>query len=144
MKFSSKIDKVFLFVISITIIIVGLVCIIPLFLDKQRDVYGIVIMVSIFILTVGFILWTSFSISYIFLDNQLLIKSGPIKKRISYNEITRVRSSKDIFTGYRILSSIDAIAISYHSGWLGEIKISPKDKAAFLKELKTKAPNVII
>lgn len=99
-------------------------------------------MLTIFILTVVFLLWISFSISYTFQENHLLVKTGPIKKRIQYNEITSVRPTKDIFTGFRILSSIDALAISYQSGIMGEIKISPKDKAAFLIELRERVPSL--
>ena len=70
----------------------------------------------------------------------MLVKTGPFKKRVQYIEITSIRPTKDIFTGYRILSSMDAIAISYRSGLMGEIKISPKDKDAFLSELRARVP----
>lgn len=142
MVFQSKIDKYYLYVIVSAIIIIGLACILPLFLDKQIDTYGIVIMLTIFFLTVVFLLWLSFSIRYTFQENHLLVKTGPIKKRIKYNEITSVRPTKDIFTGFRILSSIDALAISYQSGIMGEIKISPKDKDAFLTELRERVPSL--
>lgn len=142
MVFQSKIDKYYLYVIVSAIIIIGVACILPLFLDKQIDIYGIVIMLTIFFLTVVFLLWISFSISYTFQENHLLVKTGPIKKRIKYNEITSVRPTKDIFTGFRILSSIDALAISYQSGIMGEIKISPKEKDAFLTELRERIPSL--
>lgn len=140
MVFQSKIDKSYLYVLISAIIIIGIACILPLFLDKQIDIYGIVIMFSIFFLTVGFLLWISFSISYTFQENHLLVKTGPIKKRIQYIEITSVRPTKDILTGFRILSSIDALAISYRSSIMGEIKLSPKDKEAFLSELGKRVP----
>lgn len=142
MVFQSKIDKYYLYVIVSAIIIIGLACILPLFLDKQIDIYGIVIMLTIFFLTAVFLLWISFSISYTFQENHLLVKTGPIKKHIKYNEITSVRPTKDIFTGFRILSSIDALAISYQSGIMGEIKISPKEKDAFLTELRERIPSL--
>ncbi|MED3553263.1 PH domain-containing protein [Cytobacillus praedii] len=140
MVFKSKIDKYYLYVLISAIVIIGIACVLPLFLDKQIDLFGIVCMLSIFFLTVGFLLWISFSISYSFQENHLLVKTGPFKKRVQYIEITSIRPTKDIFTGYRILSSMDAIAISYRSGLMGEIKISPKDKEAFLSELRARVP----
>jgi hypothetical protein len=102
----------------------------------------IVLMLSIFIFSVGFLLWVSFSINYIFQENHLLVKAGPIRKRILYSEITSIRPTEDILTGYRILSSIDALAISYQSGLMGEIKISPRDKDVFLAELAIRVPKL--
>lgn len=142
MVFRSKIDKYFLLVISIAIIVLGLACLFPLFLDGQKEPYGIVLMLSIFIFSVGFLLWVSFSINYIFQENHLLVKAGPIRKRILYSEIASIRPTEDILTGYRILSSIDALAISYQSGLMGEIKISPRDKDVFLAELAIKVPKL--
>ncbi|MED3572319.1 PH domain-containing protein [Cytobacillus praedii] len=140
MVFQSKIDKYYLYVLISAIVIIGIACVLPLFLDKQIDLFGILCMLSIFFLTVGFLLWISFSISYSFQENHLLVKTGPFKKRVQYIEITSIRPTKDIFTGYRILSSMDAIAISYRSGLMGELKISPKDKDAFLSELRARVP----
>ncbi|MGN7403361.1 PH domain-containing protein [Cytobacillus praedii] len=140
MVFQSKIDKYYLYVLISAIVIIGIACVLPLFLDKQIDLFGILCMLSIFFLTVGFLLWISFPISYSFQENHLLVKTGPFKKRVQYIEITSIRPTKDIFTGYRILSSMDAIAISYRSGLMGELKISPKDKDAFLSELRARVP----
>lgn len=128
--------------ISIAIIVLGLACLLPLFLDEQKEPFGIVLMLSIFILSAGFLLWLIFSISYVFQENHLLVKAGPLRKRILYSEISSIRPTKDILTGYRILSSIDALAISYQSGLMGEIKISPRDKDVFLAELAMRVPKL--
>ncbi|AGK54474.1 PH domain-containing protein [Bacillus sp. 1NLA3E] len=142
MVFRSRIDKYFLLMISIAIIALGLACLFPLFLDGEKEPFAIVLMLSIFILSVGFLLWVSFSISYVFQENHLLVKAGPLRKRILYSEISSIRPTKDILTGYRILSSIDALAISYQSGLIGEIKITPRDKDVFLAELAIRVPKL--
>jgi uncharacterized membrane protein len=140
--FRSRIDKYFLSTLSIAIIIIGFVCLLPLFLDGEKDPFATVFMLLVFIFSAGFLLWISFSIRYIFQENDLLVKAGPIRKRILYREIISIRLTKDILSGYRILSSIDALAISYQSGLLGEIKISPRDKDDFLAELAKRVPKL--
>ncbi|WP_237562950.1 PH domain-containing protein [Bacillus dakarensis] len=142
--FRSKIDKYFLFVITVAIIVLAFACLFPLFLDGQKEPFGIVLMFSMFTLTTGFLLWISFSIRYIFQEKYLLVKAGPLNKRIAYSEMISIRPTKDILTGYRILSSIDALAISYQTGLMGEIKISPKDKERFIEELKMRVSGIKI
>lgn len=138
MVFRSSIDKYFLLVIGIAIIVLAFACLFPLFLDGKIEPFGMLLMFSMFFLTTGFLLWISFSISYIFQEKYLLVKAGPLSKRIPYSEMISIRPTKDILTGYRILSSVDALALSYQSGLMGEIKISPKDKEKFIEELKAR------
>nr|MBO2478640.1 hypothetical protein [Bacillota bacterium] len=57
---------------------------------------------------------------------------------------TKVVPTKNIFTGYRLLSSFDALEIFYHKALLGSVKISPKDTPAFLSELKKRCPHLQI
>ncbi|MBD3107568.1 PH domain-containing protein [Bacillus sp. AGMB 02131] len=48
------------------------------------------------------------------------------RRRISQT-ITKASSTKDIFFGYRILSSKQGIEIFYKSATLGSVMISPKN-----------------
>jgi hypothetical protein len=144
MVFRAKIDSFFIFIMSITILVLSGVLLIPLFTDKTRTMLDTVIVFSLLIISVGFIIWSIFSIKYVFYDDYLLVKGGPFRSRILYQEITMVSPTKDIYTGYRLLSSKSGIEIFYKSGTLGSVKISPKENELFLSELKKRCPNVII
>ncbi|UOQ50583.1 PH domain-containing protein [Gracilibacillus caseinilyticus] len=90
----------------------------------------------------SFILWCAFSVKYVFYQEYLFIKGGPFKSRISYEKITKVSPAKDIFTGYRVLSSRDGIEIFYITAVLGSVKISPEEKKEFITELTKRCPSV--
>ncbi len=58
--------------------------------------------------------------------------------------MTRISTTNDIFTGYRLLSSKNGIEIFYKSASLGSVKISPKDVELFISELKQRCPTIQI
>ena len=90
------------------------------------------------------ILWSSFSIKYVFHQDYLFVKGGPFRSRIPYENITKVSPTSSIFVGYRLLSSRDAIEIFYKTSLMGSVKISPEDQKAFIAELKKRCPNSVI
>ena len=144
MEFRSKVDKFFVVTISITIVVILAVFIIPLSLDHNRTITDVIIVLSLCILSIGFILWSAFSIKYVFYQDHLFVKGGPFKSRIPYEEITRISTTTEIFTGYRLLSSKDGIELGYKSASLGSVKISPKDLDLFISEIKQRCPTVQI
>ncbi|MEH7249470.1 PH domain-containing protein [Neobacillus niacini] len=129
-------------IISITLFVILAVFIIPLSLDKERTIIDTIIVLSLCVLSIGFILWSAFSIKYVFYQDHLFVKGGLFRSRIPYEEITRILTTKEIFTGYRLLSSKDGIEIYYKSSSLGSVKISPKDIELFISEIKKRCPNV--
>ena len=143
MVFRSKMDSVFILIIAFTVIIAGGIFLLPLLSDETSK-SDMIASLALFGLTAGFLLWISFTIRYIFEDEYLLIKSGPIKKRIPYESVTRITPTSEILSGFRILSSKDSYEIFYSSASLGSIKISPKDAEQFIDELKNRCPNVTI
>ncbi|MEI3600001.1 MULTISPECIES: PH domain-containing protein [unclassified Oceanobacillus] len=74
-----------------------------------------------------------------FLRKTLSLKAGLFIKRIPYNKILNVKlvtfTIEDFLVGFRMLSAKDGIKIIYAGGY-GEIKISPKEKSLFIRELK--------
>ena len=143
MVFRSKMDSVFILIIAFTVIIAGGIFLLPLLLDETSK-SDMITSLALFGLTAGLLLWISFTIRYIFEDEYLLIKSGPIKKRIPYESVTRITPTSEILSGFRILSSKDSYEIFYSSASLGSIKISPQDAERFIDELKNRCPNVTI
>jgi uncharacterized protein YtpQ (UPF0354 family) len=67
--------------------------------------------------------------------------TGGITIGIPYKEITSISPTKDIFTGYRILSSMDALEIAYKSAFMGSVKISPQKKELFIAQIKKRCPH---
>jgi hypothetical protein len=128
--------------ISITLFVILAVFIIPLSLDNERTIIDTIVVMSLCVLSIGFILWSAFSIKYVFYQDHLFVKGGLFRSRIPYEEITRISTTKEIFTGYRLLSSKVGIEIFYKSSSLGSVKISPKDIELFISEIKKRCPNV--
>ncbi|WP_435921580.1 PH domain-containing protein [Paenibacillus sp. DYY-L-2] len=149
MVFRSKVDAFFVNFMLIVVIIIALATFFPLFIEEVRNdsetlIPAFIILASIFFIVTSFLLWTSFSVKYIFDPDHLLIKGGPFRSRIPYENITKVSPTTAIFTGHRILSSRDAIEISNKTTWMGSIKISPRTKKEFINELKKRCPNLQI
>lgn len=146
MKFYSEKDSSFISFIWITVIIVTGVILFPfligLFFGSEPITFFEAMMVLMLLaVSVGIILWTVYFIQYVFHDDYLYIRGGPFRKRIAYEEITKVTQSNDVMTGFRILSSKNAIEIFYQSG---SIKISPQDREIFISEIKKRCPNAVI
>jgi len=144
MIFRSKADTFFTTFISIVILIIGAVTLLPPLIDKEASAAIIIIMSAIFIISVGFILWSAFSIKYVFYEDFLLVKGGPFRSKISYQNITKISPTNDILTGYRVLSSKKGIELFYKSAALGSVKISPEHKSEFITELKKRCPHAEI
>lgn len=141
-KFRSKVDHFFIWTIGIAILIIAVSTFLPFFIEDDVPVAAAIILISSFIVCTGFILWVSFAVSYEFKDEYLFVKGGPLKSRIRYDEITKVSKTRDIFSGYRMLSARDSIEVFYKSGLMGSVKISPENESQFIAELKKRCPKL--
>ena len=144
MIFRSKVDKLFLLLISFALLVISAVFLMPLYLDQERTVQDTVILLLLYLFSAGLILWSSIDIKYVFYPDFLLVKGGLFRSRIPYAEISRVTETNEILIGYRLLSSKDALEIHYKTGWLGSVKISPEDKKGFVDQLQKHCPHITI
>ncbi|MDF1509653.1 PH domain-containing protein [Robertmurraya sp. DFI.2.37] len=142
MVFRSKVDAFFVNFMLVVVLIIALASFFPLFLEGGTEPLVVLILTSTFLIIIGFILWCTFSVKYVFYQDYLLVKGGPFKSRIPYEEITKVSPTREIFTGYRILSSRDAIEIFYKTAFMGSVKISPKEQKRFMIELEKHCPHI--
>lgn len=146
MKFRSKIDQTFMVIMSIVLVIVALATLWPvayeLFYTNSPEYPAIWIMTVLFFVCVGFLIWISLDIHYIFYDDFLYVKGGPFRSKIKYEDMTKVNKSSNILAGYRILSSKDALQIHYKHSLMGSIIISPDNQAQFVKVLLEKAKHI--
>jgi hypothetical protein len=144
MRFRSKIDRFFISVIFISLLLITIAYLIPLIFIGRPSIMDIIVVVSLYAFSAGFIIWTGFFQQYELCEDYLYIKGGPFRSRIFYGDLSRVRATRDIYSGYRILSSRDALEIYYRTGFWGSVKISPRDKELFLSELDKRCSHLYI
>lgn len=144
MTFRSKVDNFFMAIIFIVFLLIGIATLLPVIIDKNASTTSIFLMLTLFIVLEGVIVWSAFFIKYVFYEDFLLVRGGPFRSKIPYQSITKVTSTEEIFTGYRILSSKQGLELFYNSSAFGSVKISPKNKEEFITELKKQCPNLQI
>lgn len=147
MHFQPKIDSSFVILLSVIIVVISAVFLVPLGLDlssgRTFSMSEWTIILSIYLATVVFLLWTFFGIRYELQNDHLYVQGGPFRSRIRYTDITKVASSLDMYTGYKLLTSQEGIEIHYRTAFFGSVKISPKEIDLFLMELKKRCPNAV-
>src|SRR5690625_1718167 len=91
MVFRSKVDAFFSNFMLIVVLIIGAGSFFPLFIEEVRnELAAVLILTLIFLILISFILWTGFSVKYIFYQDHLFIKGGPFRSRIPYENIKNV------------------------------------------------------
>jgi hypothetical protein len=105
---------------------------------KGTEFFGI--MAMFWILIIGFMGWLWFGTYYEFEDDYLLVRSGPIKEKYYYKDISDIKPSRAPWSSAAL--SLDRLAL-YNNGRVKGY-ISPKDKIGFVKMLSEKAPNIKI
>lgn len=144
MTFRSKMDREFKNLILYIVIGFGLIMICPLIFDASVTATEMFIGIIIFLSIIVLLLWVVIDIKYTFCPNYLLVKGGPFRSKIKYSDMTKLCTAKEIVTGYRLLLSKDALELFYKTASFGSVKISPKQKLAFVKELKRRCPHLVI
>ncbi|QFF99126.1 hypothetical protein PB01_09955 [Psychrobacillus glaciei] len=142
MVFRSKGDISFFTLIFLVVLIMANIPLHPVY--KEVSLSIIINIFGIFIISLGFILWYGASIKYVFCKDYLLIKGGPFRRKIPYQNITKVSPKTDGFTGYRISSFDKGLELFLKSANLGSIKILPMDKMEFITELRKRCSNTQI
>jgi hypothetical protein len=91
------------------------------------------------VLLILFICWLWFSTFYVLDEKELIIRCGPINKRIPYREITSAHKTWNPLSSPAL--SLKRIHIKYK---FGTALISPKDRDQFLKLLKERCHHATI
>lgn len=134
MKYRTKRDKFFIVLWLVVIIFVNIVLLSPIILDPSLDDKELIPLLIVDVLISAFILSLA-AISYELKEDFLLVKAGMIRSKIKYKDITNITFQPNIWVGYRLIFSRDAIEIHYKTGLLGSIVISPENKMQFVEEL---------
>ncbi|WP_161524767.1 PH domain-containing protein [Alteribacter lacisalsi] len=90
----------------------------------------------------AFFAWMCIDVKYILEKRGLKVQAGPIRAIIPYERITGVGPAKDTMGGFRIMLSPGGIQVYYDGGFFTDMKITPKDKAGFVRELKNRCPHI--
>jgi hypothetical protein len=95
------------------------------------------------------LLWFYFSTSYEITASDMVVRLGPLRRRVALSAIEEVqpRSRFNLEAGQNFALSRDRLRIRYRKAsgrlaWL-PLEISPEDKEAFLQELARSAPGLL-
>jgi hypothetical protein len=138
MKFKSKIDLWLVILLFGAILFSFGSALVPVF-KGEASITQAAVTILLAILSVGLIVWLMKSTYYVLGEEELVIRSGPIHKKIPYYEIKSARKSRNPISSAAL--SLKRIEISYQ---FGMALISPKDRDRFLIELKAHCPNASI
>lgn len=144
MRFKTKRDSFFVSIWLFTILISNAIIIIPIFLVEDTSSIDFIIVFLIDLVITGFLLWVMLDISYVLKEDYFFVKCGIFRSKIRYIDITKVTLKTNIWVGYRVLSSRDAIEIHYKTGLLGSVKISPEQTDLFIEELQKRNKRIDI
>jgi uncharacterized protein YifE (UPF0438 family) len=148
MTFRTKRDSFFLILFSsnIFLLVIGLFVILTTFsFNPWLAWLGWILFI------IAFISWITavWFITYTLNENSILIRKGLFVKQIDYKQMVKVKEESyrlaDLLSGERALSSKDGVSLDYETK-IGQkiIKLSPKNKQLFIKELAKKVPELAI
>lgn len=128
MKYPSKID---LWVGSVLALAPAILLLEAFFLHS-RMIW--LVAASVFVVYGLFVFPTNYELG----PDALIVRSGLIRRSIPYHEIRQVRASRSPLSSPAL--SMDRLAIACGSS--RTILISPRDRAAFLRDLSTRIPDL--
>ncbi|OOE12359.1 PH domain-containing protein [Fictibacillus arsenicus] len=138
MKFTSKRD-VWLGLILFGSIGYGTFLSISAFFSEESSIGESIFAIFLNLVIILFICWLWFSTYYVLNERELVIRCGPINKRIPYREITSAHKTWNPLSSPAL--SLKRINIKYQ---FGMALISPKDRDRFLHMLKERCPHADI
>lgn len=141
MIFRTKRDRFFAGLWAVLLLIVNLPFFIPLFVEESTG-SEIGTLLGVNLATSALLLWLAVDIRYVIQENMLLVRGGPFRSKIQIQDITEIKYNPNIWVGYRVLSSKEAIEIFYRTGFMGSVIISPVDPDRFIQELSKRNPTI--
>jgi hypothetical protein len=109
------------------------------FISGEADMGESIFPMLLNIVFIIFISWLWFTTYYVLDEKELVIRCGPINKRIPYREIKSAHKTWNPFSSPAL--SLKRINIKYQ---FGMALISPKDRDKFLRLLKERCPHADI
>lgn len=137
MEYRSEFDaKYCIFLSVVLLVLAGILTATLLFQNALTWLFS-----GFLVIVIVYLLWAHLTIRIILDDDVLIVKSGPSRFKVAYEEILSIRPTKDFYTGRRIMTSSNGLAINTRIHAL-EVKISPQHQESFLRELIERAPQM--
>lgn len=133
MRFVSKRD----WWISVLMLGISIVLITITFVSQFKIIYK-----TFFLLLGMLILWIYNSTFYILSEDFLILRCGPLKVKIPYENIDYIQFTKDLISS--IALSTDKLKIKTKDKWFNIVYISPLNKEEFVKKLSKKCDELKI
>ncbi|MFT5581614.1 MAG: hypothetical protein ACI9XP_000932 [Lentimonas sp.] len=141
-KFKSKIDKFFKSLLIVCFALGFIMSLAVYLLEKEDNVLEAFLTVGLFLmLFVLFIILVKYTF-YEVHDDQLVLKSAFVKRKMSYEEITKIIVGKKWYVGLKLSTANKGIVICYGDNL--EVFISPEKEAEFIEALKQKNSLILI
>lgn len=139
MKFKSRKDLLNTSIIILTIIF--LITIVPfIWLDSDIVPTEKFIGSFVIILISAFLAWIYLGTNYTLTDEEIKIKSGPIKFKIKIENISEIIVNATLWVGWKPATALNGIIIKYNR--FDEIYISPNTNELFVKEIIKKKSHI--
>ena len=129
-------------VIFIAVILIIVATTLPVFFSN--DFHALLIVTLINGITLLLLLWVIFKTNYTIDKSYLICKSGPFKKKIKIQSISKISYHKGIIVPSFWKFSLNHYGLIINYQKFEDVYISPKDEIDFIAELTQINPNIII
>lgn len=129
-------------VIFITVILIIVATTLPVLFSN--DFHALLIVTLINGITLLLLLWIIFKTNYTIDKSYLICKSGPFKKKIKIQSISKISYHKGIIVPSFWKFSLNHYGLIINYQKFEDVYISPKDEIDFIAELTQINPNIII
>lgn len=126
MRFRSKVDA---WLVAALAALVGFPLLMSIGAMRSANVPGGALLLMV--LPIAFVIWIFTTTFYVVTATDLVVRSGPVNRRIPLTSITGVRATRNPLSSPAL--SLDRLEIEYNPG--RSILISPVDKEAFIQLL---------
>lgn len=129
-------------VIFIAVILIIVATTLPVLFSN--DFHALLIVTLINGITLLLLLWIIFKTNYTIDKSYLICKSGPFKKKIKIQSISKISYHKGIIVPSFWKFSLNHYGLIINYQKFEDVYISPKDEIDFIAELTQINPNIII
>ena len=144
MTFKSKIDSWLIIFIAVALLAAPVLIVLNPHAPRNPSTMGNGTLIAIVLLAtalpVALITWIFTTTEYTVTETDLVVRSGPMSQKIALASIKKIVKTRSLWSAPAL--SLDRIEVQY--GTFGTIVISPDDKTAFARAIRSRVPAVIV
>jgi hypothetical protein len=131
LSFRSEVDLWFIVITAVFVSVTGIAA-------WRMITQGAIVPAAVVLLAIGLFAWLLFGTAYVLTDdNQLIVRSGPMRRTLDVASIRSVKPTNSIWSAPAL--SLNRLEIMTEGG---PLVISPADRGRFLGELVRRAPGI--